>query len=105
MGTLPGLRSYVTSLWNSMRNAKAAPVATPWAYPISSVLSVREWFRTAPSADHTSFGPLAACPCGSDLFLVIASFTEDGALGTYYTEGRCVFCNADVTVITEVDVE
>lgn len=105
MGTLRGLRSYVTGLWSSMRNAKAAPVAIPWAYPTSSVLTVREWFRSQPTGDHTDFGPLAVCPCGSDLFLIIASFNEEGALATYFTEARCVMCNADVTVITEVDVE
>ncbi|MHB1098916.1 MAG: hypothetical protein ACYCZR_05105 [Burkholderiales bacterium] len=102
---MTGLRLYVTRLWNSMRNARDVRAPIPWAYPISSVLTVREWFRSQPTDDHTGFGPLAVCPCGSDLFLIIASFNEEGAIATYMTAGRCVMCNADVTVITEIDVE
>ena len=57
------------------------------------------------TSDYRGF-PTFQCPCGCDLFSIIARFdTETRLPGYYLTDGACVKCGAMVTVPCPVDEE
>ena len=53
-------------------------------------------------SDLRSLGPIHACPCGSQLFNVIASF-EDYELVWYHLDATCVNCGNLVLVPCPTD--
>jgi hypothetical protein len=69
----------------------------------SSTNSVRELISGTPTDDYTNFGPVLECLCGSDLFIALVSFGDDREVATYFTDGRCAVCHADITLPTPVD--
>ena len=99
MGTLRGLRSYVTGLWSSMRNAKAAPAST---LQVERILSVRDMIGCHITDDLTNFGPVHQCACGCEVFIVLAWF-NDGEVAGYFTDSICSGCHSAVTIPTEAD--
>jgi hypothetical protein len=54
--------------------------------------------------DLRAFGPVHVCPCGSQVFNVMASF-EDYELVWYFLDATCVNCGNLVTVPCPVDAE
>lgn len=62
---------------------------------INNLTSDRTWKDTV----------VQACICGNSTFYVVASFTEDGEMGGYFTEGMCFDCNAWVRLPTPIDNE
>lgn len=59
---------------------------------------------TSATDDYTNFGPVLECLCGSDLFIALVSFGDDREIATYFTDGRCSVCHADIILPTPVDV-
>ncbi len=55
-------------------------------------------------ADLRGLGPVHVCPCGSQVFNVMASF-EDYELVWYFLDATCVNCGNLVTVPCPVDAE
>ena len=55
-------------------------------------------------SDLRSLGPIHACPCGSQVFNVMASF-EDYELVWYHLDATCVNCGNLVIVPCPVDKE
>ena len=55
-------------------------------------------------SDLRAFGPLHVCPCGSQVFNVMASF-EDFELVWYFLDATCVNCGNLVTIPCPVDKE
>jgi hypothetical protein len=53
-------------------------------------------------ADLRALGPLHVCPCGSQVFNVMASF-EDYELNWYFLDATCVNCGNLVIVPCPVD--
>ena len=53
-------------------------------------------------ADLRGLGPLHVCPCGSQVFNIMASF-EDYELTWYFLDGTCVNCGNLVVVPCPVD--
>ena len=53
-------------------------------------------------SDLRAFGPLHVCPCGSQVFSIMASF-EDNELVWYFLDGTCVSCGNLVTVPCPAD--
>ena len=53
-------------------------------------------------SDLRGFGPLHVCPCGSQVFSVMAAF-EDYELSWYFLDATCVSCGNLVTVPCPVD--
>ena len=53
-------------------------------------------------ADLRALGPLHVCPCGSQVFNVMASF-EDFELSWYFLDATCVNCGNLVVVPCPVD--
>jgi hypothetical protein len=54
--------------------------------------------------DLRALGPVHVCPCGSQVFNVMASF-EDYELVWYFLDATCVNCGNLVTVPCPVDAE
>ena len=54
------------------------------------------------ASDLRELGPVHVCPCGSQVFNVMASF-EDYELSWYFLDATCVNCNNLVTVPCPVD--
>ena len=52
--------------------------------------------------DLRGLGPVHVCPCGSQVFSIMASF-EDSELVWYFLDGTCVNCGNIVTVPCPVD--
>ncbi len=52
--------------------------------------------------DLRAFGPIHVCPCGSQVFNVMASF-EDYELSWYFLDATCVNCGNLVVVPCPVD--
>jgi hypothetical protein len=52
--------------------------------------------------DLRAFGPIHVCPCGSQVFNVMAAF-EDYELSWYFLDGTCVSCGNLVTVPCPID--
>ena len=70
----------------------------------SSPRSIRHMLSMSQATDdYTQFGPVLECVCGSDLFIALVSFDDDRELSTYFTDGRCAQCWADVTLPTAAD--
>lgn len=53
--------------------------------------------------DYRFMGPTTVCPCGGDLFHVVASFDDDREVAFYLLDGLCWACGALVTLPTPVD--
>ena len=53
-------------------------------------------------SDLRAFGPVHVCPCGSQVFNIMATF-EDYELSWYFLDGTCVNCGNLVTVPCPVD--
>ena len=53
-------------------------------------------------SDLRQLGPIHVCPCGSQVFSIMASF-EDYELSWYFLDGTCVNCDNLVTVPCPVD--
>ena len=80
----------------------------------STVLTVRLPFRLPTlrkkkqglpeqfGSDLRELGPIHVCPCGSQVFSIMASF-EDYELSWYFLDGTCVNCGNLVTVPCPVD--
>jgi hypothetical protein len=69
--------------------------------------TLRLFRRTEPlpeafGSDLRAFGPLHVCPCGSQVFNVMASF-EDFELVWYFLDATCVNCGNLVTIPCPVD--
>jgi len=106
MGIRQRLRTIRYWLSPTMRNAEDATASTQLdtvSSLTSSSRSIRTLMQGEPSDDLTQFGPLRECLCGSELFIALVQFDEDGAIGSYFTDGRCAMCHSDVTLATEVD--
>ena len=54
--------------------------------------------------DLRQLGPTHLCPCGSQVFYIMASF-DDYELSWYHLDGECVNCGNLVTVPCPVDRE
>lgn len=54
--------------------------------------------------DYTWAGPLHECPCGCDLFHILAKF-EDGQVVFYFTDAICSSCSSTLRAPTEIDEE
>lgn len=54
--------------------------------------------------DLRALGPTHICPCGSQVFSVMAAF-EDYELVWYHLDGECVSCGNLVTIPCPVDRE
>jgi len=106
MGSWVSMKTLRSGLTRLMRivSGKAAPASMSSDSTSSAPLSIRALMQGDPFDDYEQFGPLRECLCGSELFIAIVGFDEDGAIGTYFTDGRCAVCHADVRLITEVDV-
>lgn len=52
--------------------------------------------------DLRAFGPVHVCPCGSQVFSVMASF-EDYELSWYFLDATCVSCGNLVVVPCPAD--
>ena len=52
--------------------------------------------------DLRAFGPIHVCPCGSQVFSVMAAF-EDYELSWYFLDATCVSCGNLVTVPCPID--
>ena len=73
----------------------------PAAFGLGAAVS-DDWDVTADYRGIPSF----QCPCGSDLFNIVARFDEETRLpGFYLTDGLCWECGSLVTVPTPVDEE
>ena len=59
--------------------------------------------RSQATDDYTQFGPMLECLCGSDIFIALVSFGDDREIATYFTDGRCAHCGADIVLPTPVD--
>jgi hypothetical protein len=71
------------------------------------LLTLRLFRRTedlpdAFGTDLRAFGPIHVCPCGSQVFNVMAAF-EDYELSWYFLDGTCVSCGNLVTVPCPID--
>ena len=55
-------------------------------------------------SDLRELGPVHVCPCGSQVFSIMASF-EDHELVWYFLDGTCVSCGNLVTIPCPADVE
>ena len=53
-------------------------------------------------SDLRDLGPIHVCPCGSQVFSVMASF-DDYELSWYFLDGTCVSCGNLVKVPCPVD--
>jgi len=54
--------------------------------------------------DHTDFGPIMDCLCGSSMFILGAWFDPDTReIGGYLLEGQCMQCGAAVRLPTPAD--
>jgi len=53
-------------------------------------------------SDLRELGPIHVCPCGSQVFSIMASF-EDYELSWYFLDGTCVNCGNLVIVPCPVD--
>jgi hypothetical protein len=53
-------------------------------------------------SDLRGLGPVHVCPCGSQVFNIMASF-EDYELVWYFLDGTCASCGNIVTVPCPVD--
>lgn len=59
---------------------------------------VHQWHTPRPLADDwRGFGPTHACPCGSNLFHMLASF-DAGEVAFYALDGVCAECGSAVTL-------
>ena len=54
------------------------------------------------ATDLRALGPTHLCPCGSQVFTIMASF-EDYELVWYHLDGECVNCGNLVTIPCPVD--
>lgn len=62
--------------------------------------SITELIREVPKGtDYQFVGPTHECPCGTDLFIVLATF-EDGEISTYFTDALCALCGSDLRLPT-----
>lgn len=43
------------------------------------------------------------CICGNQTFRIVATFTEEGEIGGYFTEATCYECDRWVKVPTPID--
>ena len=69
--------------------------------------SLRRSHNTLPEpfgSDLRQLGPIHVCPCGSQVFNIMASF-EDFELVWYFLDATCVNCGNLVTVPCPVDAE
>ena len=67
--------------------------------------TLRKFKRRIPErfgSDLRELGPIHVCPCGSQVFSIMASF-EDYELSWYFLDGTCVNCGNLVTVPCPVD--
>ena len=55
-------------------------------------------------SDLRELGPIHVCPCGSQVFNIMASF-EDYELVWYFLDATCIGCGNLVTVPCPVDAE
>lgn len=98
------ISSLLQQLLTRVVSGWVAPASTTPDVTSSEPRSIRALMQGEPFDDYEFLGPLRSCLCGSELFIAIVGFDEDGAIGTYFTDGRCAVCHADVRLITEVDV-
>ena len=71
--------------------------ASPKPKPIENLM-----FERVPTSDHRWIGETHECMvCQSDLFLMLASFSE-GKVAQYVTTGMCAMCGALLSLPTEV---
>lgn len=54
--------------------------------------------------DYMWAGPVHECPCGCDLFHILAKF-EDGVVAFYFTDAICSSCGSILRAPTEIDEE
>lgn len=97
------IRSLLKISMLSVRVAIANTTSDRASSSASSTNSVRELINVSPTDDYTNFGPVLECLCGSDLFIALVSFGDDREIATYFTDGRCAVCHADITLPTPVD--
>lgn len=44
--------------------------------------------------DYRSLGPIKICPCGSEVWNVKCKFDDDGTIGIYFLDMRCLLCDS-----------
>jgi len=44
--------------------------------------------------DYRAIGPLRVCPCGSEVWNVKCKFDDNGAIGIYFLDMRCLLCDS-----------
>ena len=70
----------------------------------SSPRSIRHMLSISATDDYTNFGPVLECLCGGDLFIALVAFGDDREIATYFTDGRCATCGADIKLPTPIDL-
>ncbi|NBU93416.1 MAG: hypothetical protein EBS18_02485 [Actinobacteria bacterium] len=45
-------------------------------------------------ADYRQLGPLRVCPCGSEVWNVKCKFDDEGKIGIYFLDMRCLLCDS-----------
>lgn len=64
---------------------------------------MRGLIATPHGEDYRFLGPTGECLCGSTMFIALIEFDDGGAVASYFTDGLCAFCHAEVTLVTEAD--
>ena len=97
------IRSLLKVSMLSVKVAIANITSAPASSSSSSKDSIRTLIHSTSSDDYTQFGPVLECLCGSDLFIALVSFGDDREIATYFVDGRCAVCKADVILPTPID--
>ena len=106
MVTLQAMKTARFLLSPIMRSAKDVPASTmsePDYCSQSGPRSVRNMLSISATDDYTNFGPVLECLCGGDLFIALVAFGDDREIATYFTDGRCATCGADIKLPTPID--
>lgn len=106
MVTLQAMKTARFLLSPIMRSVQAAPASTTSEQDYcsqSGPQSIRHMLSISATDDYTGFGPVLECLCGGDLFIALVAFGDDREIATYFTDGRCATCGADIKLPTPVD--
>ncbi|NDB65109.1 MAG: hypothetical protein EB168_05500 [Euryarchaeota archaeon] len=96
------LKVSMLSVKVAIANTMSAPASSSSSSE-NSKNSIRTLIHSTSSDDYTQFGPVLECLCGSDLFIALVSFGDDREIATYFVDGRCAVCKADVILPTPID--
>ena len=101
--------SFLSWLLRRTQRVTAAPASTPSALTLSSLRQpeARPWSHifhelSEGGPDYRWAGPTHVCLCGNNTFATITVFHER-QVGMYFTDVRCLMCNAYLIAPTEAD--